>query len=177
MISTFQPAIDLSKVLIRRLVAADLPALEWEGQYTHFRRMYQDALRRQERSLAVLWVAEEDQRRLVAQVFIQLICDRKELANGVDRAYLYGFRTRPEYRSHGLGTRMEHAVEEDLILRGFTSLTLNVAKENLRAMQLYERLGFQIVAHEPGIWSYIDHHGVIRRMNEPAWRMEKLLRH
>ncbi len=170
-----ETALNLNQILIRRLTAADLPALEWEGQYAHFRRLYLDAFHRQERNVSVLWVAEESHKRLVGQVFIQLICDRRELADGNQRAYLYGFRTRPEYRSQGLGTRMVHVVEEDLVARGYTALSLNVAKVNLRAQQLYERLGFKIVAHEAGCWSYIDHHGVQRKMIEPAWRMEKSL--
>lgn len=172
-IQSFQPKVD--QILIRKLEARDLPGLEWEGQFTHYRRLYSDAYKRAQQNLSVLWVAEDPYQRLVGQVFIQLTCDRHDLANGVTRAYLYGFRTRPEVRGQGIGTQMEQVVETDLLSRNFKILTLNVAQTNLRAQQLYRRLGFTITAFEPGYWSYIDHRGIQRHVNEPAWRMEKNL--
>ena len=77
------------------------PSLEWDGEYAHFRRVYQDAFNRSQRGLSVLWVAELPGSGVIGQVFIQLICDRPELADGTNRAYLYSFRVRPEYRSAG----------------------------------------------------------------------------
>lgn len=172
-IQRIQP--EAGQILIRKLEARDLPGLEWEGQFAHYRRLYADAYKRAQQNLAVLWVAEDQNHHLIGQVFIQLICDRHDLADGLTRAYLYGFRTRPEVRSQGVGTRMVQVVESDLINRNFKILTLNVAQINLRAQQLYRRLGFTITAYEPGHWSYIDHHGILHHVNEPAWRMEKKL--
>jgi ribosomal protein S18 acetylase RimI-like enzyme len=112
---------------------------------------------------------------MVGQVFIQLSCDRPELCNGFDRAYLYAFRIRAPYRSKGIGSQMLAVVEEDLIGRGFRWLTLNVARDNPRAHQFYLRHGFRVVAPEPGCWSYIDDKGRLQQVVEPAWRMEKPL--
>jgi ribosomal protein S18 acetylase RimI-like enzyme len=176
----FDPAIPLpddwlSDVVIRTLRPTDLPALEWDGEYIHFRRLYAGAYERQQQGLSVLWVAELPPNGIIGQVFIQLTADRPELADGHTRAYLYSFRVRPAYRSQGLGTAMLAVLEDDLRARGFHSLTLNVAKDNPRARALYERRGFQVVGDEPGIWSYPDHNGKWRRVVEPAWRMEKPL--
>ena len=165
----------LSKVVIRNLVRADLPGLEWEGEYTHFRRVYAEAYQRAQRGLSVLWVAELPANGIIGQVFIQLICDRLELADGQQRAYLYSFRVRPAFRNLGLGARILQAVEQDLKQREFEIITLNVAKDNLRAQKLYERCGYRIVAHEPGVWSFVDDCGVWHQVEEPAWRMEKML--
>ena len=165
----------LDDVTIRTMVDTDLPGLEWEGEYRHFRRVYADAYHRMQRGLSVLWVAEHPERGIVGQVFIQLVCDRPELADGVERAYLYSFRVRKEYRSFGLGSRIMEAVEEDLRERGFQYVTLNVARDNPRAQQLYVRRGYHVVAPEAGIWSYPDEKGVWHRVEEPAWRMEKAL--
>lgn len=162
-------------VQIREAKFEDLPALEWEGEYKHFRRLYADAYSRTRRNLSVIWLAILPQKGLIGQVFIQLSSERPEMADGTDRAYLYGFRIRPAYRSQGLGTRMMNHVEEDLRYRGFTRLTLNVAVNNPRARDLYARLGYEVVAPEPGIWSYIDHLGRRQWVEEPAWRMEKHL--
>jgi ribosomal protein S18 acetylase RimI-like enzyme len=59
--------------------------------------------------------------------------------------------------------------------REFRYITLNVARDNPRAQQLYVRRGYYVVAPEPGIWSYPDEKGVWHRVEEPAWRMEKML--
>ena len=165
----------LRNVIIRNLVSADLPGLEWEGEFTHFRRVYAEAYQRALRGLSVLWVADLPSTGIIGQVFIQLICDRLELADGQQRAYLYSFRVRQAYRSSGLGSHILQAVENDLRLREFETITLNVAKDNIRAQKLYERCGYRIVAHEPGVWSFVDDCGDWHQVEEPAWRMEKYL--
>ena len=153
----------------------DLPFLEWDGKYCHFRRVYLEAFERFQRGLSVLWVADLPGPGVIGQVFIQLICDRTELADGANRAYLYSFRVRPEYRSAGLGTRIMQVVFEDLQRRDFRSLTLNVAKDNPRARKLYERNHFRIVAHEQGCWTFQNEKGGWQTVEEPAWRMERRL--
>ncbi|NLG98011.1 MAG: GNAT family N-acetyltransferase [Chloroflexi bacterium] len=165
----------LDRVVIRLLKREDLPDLEWDGEFTHFRRVYADAYQRMLRGLSLLWVAELPGKGIIGQVFIQLTCDRPELADGRERAYLYSFRVRKEYRSKGLGARILETVEEDLRQREFKIVTLNVARDNIRAQQLYIRKGYRVVAPEPGIWSYPDEKGIWHRVEEPAWRMEKKL--
>jgi ribosomal protein S18 acetylase RimI-like enzyme len=163
------------QVIVRRVVQDDLPKMEWEGEYTHFRRVYADAYQRMLRGFSILWVAELPGTGLIGQVFIQLTCDRHELADGVGRAYLYSFRVRPEYRGLGIGSRIMEVVEDDLRERGFYAITLNVARDNTRAQKLYAQRGYSVIAPEPGIWSYPDDKGVWHRVEEPAWRMEKIL--
>jgi ribosomal-protein-alanine N-acetyltransferase len=163
----------LDDVIIRLVTDEDLPDLEWEGEFAHFRRLYQDAFRRAQRGLSVLWVAVMPAGGVIGQVFIQLQCDRPELCNGIDRAYLYGFRVRPLYRGMGLGTSMLKVCEADLLERGFSFVTLNVARDNHAAIRLYRRHGYRIVAAEPGDWQYFDQNGVLQSVHEPAWRMEK----
>ncbi len=165
----------LEKVKIRNLLQEDLPALEWDGEYTHFRRIYADAYTRANAGRSILWVADLQEVGIIGQVFIQLSADRPELADGKTRAYLYSFRIRPPYRSQGLGTRMLQVIENDLRSRGFRWISLNVAKDNPRARSLYERNGYRVVASEPGIWSYPDDQGDWQTVEEPAWRMEKFL--
>lgn len=167
------PADWLKAVSIRFAQAYDLAALEWDGEFTHFRRIYVQAYQRMIKGLGLIWVAELPKTGLIGQLFIQLVCDRPELADGLDRAYMYSFRIKPPFRGQGLGSTMMARVEGDLSRRGYKYMTLNVAKENSRAQHLYHRLGYSVVAHEPGIWSYVDDQGRVHDMIEPAWRMEK----
>ncbi len=164
-------------VIVRHGVRSDLPALEWDGEYRHFRRLYADTYFMVEKGQALIWVAEAANDGVIGQVFVSLSGARPELSDGVTRAYIYGFRVRPAYRNQGIGARMLHTLEEDLAQRGFILASLNVGRDNHGAMRFYERMGYHIVAAEPGRWSYIDDKGRRCDVCEPAWRMEKALPH
>jgi ribosomal protein S18 acetylase RimI-like enzyme len=165
----------ISSVRIRTAAEEDLPALEWNGEYAHFRRLYQDIFRSSKRGEAVLWVAELEDQEIIGQLFVQLNSARPELADGIRRAYIYGFRVQAAYQGRGVGTRMMQAAEGDLLQRGYQLVTLNVNRDNPGARRLYERLGYRVVAAEEGRWSYVDDRGQRREVHEPAWRMEKKL--
>lgn len=165
----------IDQVVIRQVAEEDLPALEWNGQYKHFRRLFRQAFNRAKQGASILWIAELPRAGIVGQVFVQLMSHRTDLADGETRAYVYAFRVRPEFRGEGIGTTLMEIAEEDLRQRGFQQVSLNVGRNNPDARRLYERLGYRVVAPEPGIWSYIDHRGRRRQVEEPAWRMEKEL--
>lgn len=163
----------MSQVFIRQANKDDLPDLEWKGEYTHFRRLYADTYTMVEQAKAIIWIAETDGNGLVGQCFVSLKGNRPELADGEVRAYVYGFRIQPQFRNQGIGTRMMHVIEDDLRQRGFRQITLNVGQDNLDARRFYDRLGYIIIASDPGRWSYIDDQGKRRDVVEPAWRMVK----
>ena len=170
------PWLDLFE--IRHLREDEIPALEWEGEYIHFRRQFEMAYREYRRGGGIPWVAVRRQDGLmVGQVFVLLASRfRKELADGRRRAYLYAVRVKTDFRGRGLGDRMMATAEADLAARGYRTATLNVARDNPDAHRFYLRRGYQVVSAEPGQWSYIDHTGSRRYVDEPAWRMEKELK-
>ncbi|NUM47066.1 MAG: GNAT family N-acetyltransferase [Anaerolineales bacterium] len=149
--------------------------MEWEGEYIHFRPMFERAYRRVETHEAVIWVAAL-QDTLIGQVFVQLRSGRNELVDGHTRAYLYAIRVREAYRNFGLGSRLMYVTENDLIWRGYRYSTLNVARDNLSGLRFYERHGYKIVGQDDGRWSYTDHLGQTHLVHEPAYRMEKELK-
>jgi ribosomal protein S18 acetylase RimI-like enzyme len=163
----------VSHIQIRTANRIDLPALEWDGEFTHFRRLFAEAYRLVEQGEAIMWVAELPGVGIIGQLFVQVKSQDPSLADGVKRAYIYGFRVQALYRRAGIGSQLLKTAEEDLIQRGFQSIALNVGQDNPQARRLYERFGYRVVAPEPGIWSYVDHLGRRQQVNEPAWRMEK----
>jgi ribosomal protein S18 acetylase RimI-like enzyme len=165
----------IDRVKIRQIRKSDLKALEWDGEFTHFRRLYEASYSSARNGNSILWLAELLSDGLIGQLFVQLSSARSELANGHNRAYIYGFRIKPAYRNLGIGSLMIEKTESDLYERGFRTVTLNVGQENPGARRLYERLGYVVVAEEPGSWSYTDHEGKTRDVHEPSWRMEKRL--
>jgi ribosomal protein S18 acetylase RimI-like enzyme len=162
------------QVVIRQAVKKDLPALEWEGEFSHFRHVFSEAYRLQELGDVIIWVLDLPEFGLIGQLFIQLYGPDQIQTSKTKYAYIYGFRIRPAYRGLGIGSRFLKSVESDLIRRGFKRIALNVAQDNDAARRLYEREGYQVVSPEPGIWSYLDEKGKRRFVNEPAWRMEKI---
>ncbi len=101
-----------------------------------------------------MWVADLPGEEIVGQVFVQLDSSRNELANGKNRAYIYGFRVKPAYQCAGIGTKLLTTVENDLQQRKFEWITLNVGRENLDARRFYDRHGYYVVAADPGQWTY-----------------------
>jgi len=162
-------------IQIRLASRQDLPALEWDGEYVRFRRLYADVYHLTQKGEALMWIADSSTDGLIGQLFVSLKSSRADLSDGRNRAYVYAFRVKPAFRGQGIGTRMMTVVEADLRRRGYLCVTLNVAQENADARRLYERLGYQVVGADPGRWSYIDQNGLRREMHEPAWRMEKAL--
>jgi ribosomal protein S18 acetylase RimI-like enzyme len=165
----------LQQVTIRHAGQADLIDLEWDGVYRHFRRLYQDIYHSTTRGDAVMWLIELSGRKIIGQLFVQFHSNRPELADGNRRAYLYSFRIQPDFRRQGLGRYLLQQVEDDLRARGYKIAVLNVNRDNYDALEFYKRLGYQVIATEPGVWSYLNDQGQLCWVEEPAWRMEKTL--
>ena len=163
------------RITIRHMNRGDLGSLEWEGEYTHFRRQFEMVYRDYLNGTAVPWVAvHRDSGEMIGQVFVLLSSrSRPELADGAARAYLYSIRVKSAFRRRGIGNRLMDLAEADLRRRGCKTATLNVARDNPDAYRFYFRRGYRTVAPEPGQWSYVDHRGRRRYVDEPAWRMEK----
>lgn len=169
------PVFDLSDLVIRQVTKADLPALEWDGKYQKYRRMFANLYHNTRSGRALMWVVETQQGEIVGQAFVMLKSSEHDAADGVNRAYVFAFRVKRAWRNRGIGAFLMGHVEEDLHQRGFNYVTLNVAKENPDAKRLYKRLGYKVIGSQPGIWSFKDHQGKIHHVNEPAWRMMKRL--
>ena len=165
-------ALDIEKVVIRSLRESELPALEWDGQYAHFRRVfqqtYEDTVRGQR--LMLVAVAGLD---MVGQVFVQLSSTEARYADGYQRGYLYSLRVRPEWQGRGIGTRLLSAAENGLRARGFGTAVIAAGKDNPGARRLYERLGYRTFADDPGVWYFQDVNGVQQSIIEPCWVMQK----
>lgn len=165
----------LQNIQVRRAVEDDLREMEWEGSYKRYRQVYQDVYDRMVQGQAVMWVVDLPSFGIIGQAFIQFDMNDASCANGSTRAYLHSFRVRPAMRSQGIGAALMNFIEADLVQRGFQELTLNVAEENEGAIRLYQRLGYRVLKHIPGSWSYFDENGKLRHESEPGFRLIKTL--
>ena len=167
--------VDIEQVVIRPLQEKDLPGLEWDGVYERYRRVFRQSFVDAERGQRILLVALAGE-TMVGQVFVQLSSSETRYADGAQRGYLYALRVRPPWQGQGLGTRLIAAAEEALLSLGFSVAVIAAGKDNPRAHQLYERLGYRTFADDPGVWYFTDVNGVRQTMEEPCWVMEKRLR-
>jgi ribosomal protein S18 acetylase RimI-like enzyme len=160
-------------VTLRLAERADLPKLEWGGEYRHFRRLFQQTFREQhqKKRLMVLAIFNDYP---IGQLFIQL--EQFELAkhDGL-RGYFYSLRVMTPFQRQGIGSALLREGERLLIERRYESVSIAAAKTNLNAKRLYERLGYQVFGEESGAWSYEDHEGRTQHVIEPCWVLEKRL--
>ena len=168
--------IHLKDLNIRPVRESDLRDLEWDGVYQKYRRMYAGLYRDSQQGKILMWLVEIPLQEIIGQVFVMLNSGERDPADGCTRAYIFAFRVKPHWRNRGVGSLLMAYVERDLLEKGFSHVTLNVAKENPAARRLYERLGYKVIGSRPGVWSFRDDTGAVQRVNEPAWRMMKRLR-
>ncbi|WP_339260989.1 N-acetyltransferase [Paenibacillus sp. FSL R5-0713] len=84
----------------------------------------------------------------------------KEAKN--DESHIGTLATLPESRGLGVGTQLIQFAEEQAVIQGFSKSSLTVKRENLLAIKLYERLGYQRV-------------GEINKPSLSLYRMSKIL--
>jgi ribosomal protein S18 acetylase RimI-like enzyme len=159
---------------IRKAAKSDLPALEWEGEYRVFRRLYKRAMNEAMKGRRILLVADMDG-RLIGQIFIQLHSVPADPKRVPKTAYLYSFRVRPEYRNMGIGSSLVSKAEEALQMKAFDRVLIGVARDNHDALRLYQRLGYEMLTEDSGEWSFVDHENRVRKIVEPTYILEKYL--
>lgn len=161
-------------VVVRFATDADLTALEWEGQFVHYRRLFKKAVAEARRGRRLLLLAEVEG-QIVGQVFVQLSTRPAFSASGCTSGYLYAFRVKEPHRNQGIGTQLIREAESRLRRLGYDRVVISVATRNTAARRLYERLDYRIFSEDPGEWSYVDHLGQVREVREPAFVLEKWL--
>lgn len=166
--------VDRTAVRIRHATDADLLALEWDGEFTHYRRIYRQAMQDSRRGNRVLLVAAVEG-EVIGQIFIYFRPSWSRHFPNEQAGYLHSFRVKPQYRNQGIGTSLVRHAEAILIERAYHRCVISVAKNNHEAVRLYQSLGYSIFTEDPGQWSYVDHRGRIQQVVEPVHLMQKRL--
>ena len=60
----------LDRVNVRKMREADLPLIEWEGEYARYRKVYQEVYRNQRLGVTTALIAESPEDGIVAQIFL-----------------------------------------------------------------------------------------------------------
>lgn len=162
------------EVHIRQATVQDLPALEWDGEYIHFRRVYQEAMKEAIKGRRVILVADCGG-ELIGQIFVNYHSTWRNSRPGQLTGYLHSFRVKSAYRNQGVGRSLIEAAESKLVEKGFQRVVISVGKRNTGALRLYQKLGYEIFREDPGRWSFLDHRNQIQHITEPAFILRKRL--
>jgi ribosomal protein S18 acetylase RimI-like enzyme len=123
-------------VVIRHCRAGDLPALEWFGLFTPQRPLIHDVFAAHLRGDAVMLVAQVNG-EASGQAWIDLRRGQPRRA-----AELWAVRVLPCLQRRGIGRRLVAVAEREALLAGCPAIELAVERDNPRARQLYESLGY-----------------------------------
>ena len=157
----------------------DLPRLEWFGQYTHYRNVFQRNFRDQQAGRRFMLLADMNGFP-IGQIFAQLVFPDEGIeprGHYVQQAtaYFYSLRVMDMFRGHGLGKRLLQEAEQLGKQAGCVRGSIAAARDNPRARRMYERAGYVVVGEDRGEWSYTDHLGRLRQVREPCFVLEKYL--
>lgn len=165
----------VDNLVIRELEERDLVALEWNGEFTHYRNLYRTIYGKTINGDIKMWVAEIAQIGIVGQLFLQYTYKEKNPHIAYDYVYFFSVRVKPQFRNRGIGTSLLRNAEQHSINKGFQYAMLFVARDNIRAKRFYENLGYCVICPIDGKWSYVNHLGKVVYVNEPSWKMLKRL--
>jgi ribosomal protein S18 acetylase RimI-like enzyme len=157
---------------IRLAKEEDLPALEWDGEFIRFRRMYKEAMREALKGRRLIVLAEVSG-EVIGQVFVNLYSTWRAAFLGSKTGYFHSFRVKPEFRNQGIGRSLILHAEQLLIEHGYQHAVISVAKTNQSARRLYEELGYEVFREDPGRWSFMDHQNQVQHVHEPAYILRK----
>lgn len=162
--------LDLTYRLARQ---SDLPLMEWMGEYTHFRKVFQHTFREQQAGRRLMVVADFNNFP-IGQVFI-LIKNSTSFGVRQRHGYLYSLRVMQPFQKMGIGTTLIRLAEDIMRSKKLETASIAVAKDNRNALGLYQKLGYQIYAEDEGEWSYTNHENRIVHVHEPCWMLDKNL--
>jgi ribosomal protein S18 acetylase RimI-like enzyme len=156
-------------VLIRPCTQADLPKLEWFGQYTEHRAIFADVFARQQAGEALMLVAVLNDFP-IGQIWIDLASLKTKSI-----AVLWALRVLEPLQRLGIGSRLIAVAEEQARRHGFAQAAIGVEKSNDLARHLYERLGYRVVGDNEQRWTYTTPDGAEVEEVVVEWVMHKLL--
>jgi ribosomal protein S18 acetylase RimI-like enzyme len=85
--------------------------------------------------------------------------------------YCFAAVVRREWRSQGIGTRIDEHVESVARARGLRALRCKIDKKNTRSISWHERLGYKRIGESVVRWTTVDG----RELEVDCWKFERSL--
>lgn len=131
----------MHKLTVRSITAEDLPLLLKLHTYRDPEQMLFSNTRMLTSGQAKFFCLFRCE-KLIGELRAKKWDDDPDFAIPGQRAYLYAFRILPGEQGQGFGTYLMEQVTELLRQEGYREFTVGVEDDNVRARQLYHKLGF-----------------------------------
>ena len=165
----------LDQVTIRLIREDDLPALEWNGEYARYRRVYSEVYRNFMKGISLPFVAETAADGIIGQVFLTKKDPNPAYSPHNPYFFLSSFRVKPEFRDHGVGARLLQVCEEQTRMHHMRDIYLNCAADNRLARKFYEAHSFRVIRMDQSEWTFVNHEGFVVTEPQTAYLMKKTL--
>ena len=156
----------MGDLVIDDLHVDQLDQATWAGSSRHLQYVAQAIERAQDGEVDYLGVWQDN--RLVG-----LGCIDYAVTPGAGRLWM--LVVHPDFRSLGVGTHLIHALEQRALSRGVTTCELLVEKQNIRAHELYLRLGYMEIEETTDSWEELSPNGEISIYTALCYLMRKQL--
>jgi ribosomal protein S18 acetylase RimI-like enzyme len=146
-------------VVIRRLTADDLDRL----------------FKPEERVLSERWLAQQERDELyvaVAEVNgapVGRMCLNFTWYQHIGAGYCFAAAVRAEFRSQGIGARINKHLESVAQARGLRAVRCKIDKKNTRSISWHQRLGYKRIGESVACWTTVDG----REVEVDCWKFER----
>ena len=161
------------EINIRLLREEDLPALEWDGEYKRYRRIYREVFHNFQKGISYPLVAETAQDGVIGQVFLTRKEPNPKFTALHRYFFLSSFRVKAQYRGMGIGSRLLELCEKHVLQHHLRDIYLNCAVSNHRARWFYLDHGFHVIRIDNSEWSFVNDEGFIVTEPQHAYLMKK----
>lgn len=126
---------------IEKLAVNDLCILAELFEYNNVEQMISECTHDIQNGIIDIFVLY-DRAVLVGELRVMYESDDENFAIRDRRAYMFAFRIREGFQNKGYGTYLLKTVLDALKEKGYCEFTVGVEDDNLRAIHMYQALGF-----------------------------------
>lgn len=126
---------------IEKLAVQDLYILTELFEYNNVEQMISKCTHDIQNEMIDIFVLYDND-VLIGELRVKYESDDENFAIRGRRAYLFAFRVREDYQNKGYGTYLLKTVLSILEKNGYYEFTVGVEDDNVRAINMYQALGF-----------------------------------
>ncbi|MGN0386501.1 MAG: GNAT family N-acetyltransferase [Lachnospiraceae bacterium] len=128
-------------MIVNKLAVQDLYVLTELFDYNNVQEMISECTHDIQNGIIDIFVLY-DRSVLIGELHVMYQSDDENFAVRGRRAYLFAFRVHKDFRGKGYGQYLINKVISMLKENGYREFTVGVEDDNLRAMHIYQSLGF-----------------------------------
>ena len=158
---------DIDSVTVDNLTLNDLDNISWSGTPTHIRYV-KEAIERVEKGEVDYLAVRDTTGNPISIGGVDYKVHK-------DAGTMWQIITKESLRGLGLGSKLIKELENRIKSRGINIAMLGVEKENIKAQDLYKRLGYEVCGETKDSWDQEDKEGKVSTHYADGVLMKKSL--